>query len=76
MLAGIEIIGQSGRRKKFGHGERLQAHRQLRQRNISQILGDIARHGLTQRFVVEHAAGDQRSFDAAVVRHAQQRSDL
>ena len=36
----------------------------------------IARHGLTQRFVVEHAAGDQRSFDAAIVRHTQQRSDL
>ena len=76
MLAGIEIIGQSGRREKFGHGERLQAHWQLRQRDISQILGDIARHGLTQRFVVEHAAGDQRSFDTAVVRHTQQRSDL
>ena len=76
MLAWIVIVGQAGCREEFGHGERLQADRQLRQGDIAQIFCDVARHRFTQRFVIEHTSGDQCAFDTAVVGDAQQRADL
>ncbi len=45
--------------EEFGHGERLQADRQLRQGDIAQIFCDVARHRFTQRFVIERTSSDR-----------------